>query len=72
MIINSKIDGLRDRIKDFLDVNEKVIITDLKTHLKCKSTDLLLALGGLVYSGDVLIQKENWKIIINKKETSNE
>lgn len=67
MIINENIHKLRDRIKNFLQVNEKADLMDLKLHLECKETYLLLALGELVNEQHIILEKDGWKIIVNKK-----
>ncbi len=66
MSINSHISKLRDRVKDFLEINERVELVDLKLHLECKGTELLLAIGGLMKDGLVELEKDSWKIIVRK------
>ncbi len=66
MSINSHISELRDRVKDFLEINERVELLDLKLHLECKGTELLLAIGGLMKDGLVELEKDSWKIIVYK------
>ncbi|MFH1415010.1 MAG: hypothetical protein ABIH89_02855 [Elusimicrobiota bacterium] len=66
MSINDNIGKLRERIRNFLQVNDKVNTVELKLHLECPETDLLLALGGLVTEGLVDIERDGWNIIVKR------
>lgn len=67
MPINSHVNKLSDRVRHFFRVNKKVDFLSLKLHLECTGTDLLLALGGLINEQVVELERDGWKIIIQKK-----
>ncbi len=48
---------LAGRVKGFLDVNEKVKLNDLKFHLNCRGTELLLAAGWLLGQEAAVIER---------------
>ncbi len=59
---------LADRVENFLAVNEKARLSDLKLHLGCRGTELLLASGWLMKEEKAAIEKDGvylW-IISNK------
>ena len=65
---NSQINKLRDRVKSFIEINDKVDILDLKLHLECNQSDLLLALGALLNENIIELNRDNWKLIVTKKK----
>lgn len=67
MELTSVVQKLRDRVRKFLDINNKVELVELRLHLECPGTDLLLALGQLIYKNEVEVNREGWKIIIIRK-----
>jgi len=66
IILNPGIDRLRERILSFLEVNTRVSVLDLKNHLECSESELLLALGGVISGNNAIVEKEGWELFINK------
>ncbi|MBN2407149.1 MAG: hypothetical protein JXJ19_05580 [Elusimicrobia bacterium] len=62
--INPEIDKLKERVEAFLEVNRKVELTELKVHLDCRGTDLLLALGMLSCSGRTSFHRDGHRMLI--------
>ena len=60
------IPGLAKRVKAFLDINNRVNLTDLKFHLRCRGSDLLIAAGWLLKDGFLRIEKDRMNIWIIK------
>ncbi len=59
---------LAERVKKFLSVNEKARLSDLKLHLGCTGTDLLMASGWLVKEENAEIKRDGVYLwIINNK-----
>jgi hypothetical protein len=55
-----------ERIRGFLKINQKVYLLDLKLHLGCRESELLLALGWMLRDGSIQIKREGWRTLIIK------
>ncbi|MEA3506340.1 MAG: hypothetical protein U9R36_02440 [Elusimicrobiota bacterium] len=67
MSIENRIKKISSRIEKFLNVNDKVCAFDLKFHLSCRTSDLLLALGRLHAEDKIsLVDDKNDIRIISK------
>ncbi|MDA3793323.1 MAG: hypothetical protein PF545_06710 [Elusimicrobia bacterium] len=70
MSIEKRIKKISNRIEKFLGVNTEVGAFDLKFHLNCRTSELLLALGVLAERKKISLHKDKNDIkIISKKLT---
>jgi hypothetical protein len=66
MSLREDLGTITDRIQSFLKTNGKVYLLDLKLHLGCRETELLLALGWMMKDGSIDIKREGWRTLIVK------
>ena len=66
MSLREDLGNITERIQSFLKINSSVYLLDLKLHLGCRETDLLLALGWMLKEGSIDIKREGWRTLIIK------
>ena len=74
MSINAQINSLSERIARHLENNKKASLTELKQQFGCRASEILLALGALIPTGNVELSEDGWETIAsyNQKNAKEE
>ncbi len=70
MSIEEKIKKISKRVEKFLEINSEVSAFDLKFHLNCRTSELLMALGALSVREKIRLRKDKNDIRIIAKDFS--